>query len=245
MEKRFVILSGPACAGKGPLQAAVNKLYSGLLAARPVLCHSRLPREGEVHGKDYYFLPSALFSQLQQNPDFAVSQVRTDWQAIDLLQLEDLLRGNDLVFAEVFHTFGEILRSRISGKGFTLSSVFLLPLPPDTRNQVIVNTMKEKLTKRGTDREPKLSERAQSAPIEMASATAYMHRLLNPASEDNIEEWGEFGRKDGKMGEREINTLDELGPNAKWLVETFVKIVKGQLPPLASADSYLSPPKRG
>lgn len=239
MTKRFVILSGPSCAGKGSLQAAVNRFYPQLLASRPVLCHSRLPRTGEVHGKDYYFLPPSLIKQLQGNPDFAVAQVRTDWQAIDLLQIEDLLRGNDLVFAEVFHTFGAILRERAANRDFTLCSVFLLPVRPESDENVIVESMQAKLRQRGTDKEPKLSERARSAPLEMAHSTTYTVRIFNPASEDEVEEWGEFGTRDGKKGERKIHSLDDLGPRSRWLVDTFVNLFTGELPPPAPTE-YLS-----
>jgi guanylate kinase len=238
MNKRFVVLSGPSCAGKGPLQAAVDRFYPGLLAARPVLCHSRLPRAGEVHGKDYYFQPPALIKQLRQNPDFAVAQVRTDWQAIDLLQIEDLLQGHDLVFAEVFHAFGKILQDRAAGRDFTLCSIFLLPVCPDAGEAVIVETMREKLRNRGTDKEPKLSERARSAPFEMANSSAFTYRILNPAGEDEIEEWGEFGTRNGQKGARKINSLDDLGPNSRWLVEIFAKIFKGEVPPLAPTEYF-------
>lgn len=232
-EKRFVVLSGPACAGKGPLQDAVNRFYCGLLSAKPVLCHSRPPRvnKGEIHGKHYYFLPPAFIASLKDNPNFAASKVRSDWQAIDLLQIEDLLVGNNLVFAEVFHTFGHLLKSRISDKGFIFCSVFLLPIPTDTPHEQIVATMEGKLERRGTDEQPKLSERANSAPIEIGDASQYTHRILNPATEDDIEEWGELGTKNGKNGKRKIGSVDDLGENAKWLVETFVKIINGELPP--------------
>jgi guanylate kinase len=233
-KKRFVVLSGPACAGKGPLQDAVNRFYPGLLSAKPVLCHSRPPRVniGEIHGKHFYFLPSAFIVSLKDNPNFAVSKVRSDWQAIDLLQIEDLLVGNDLVFAEVFHTFGGLLKKRISGKDFEFCSVFLLPKPTDTPDNEIVESMKEKLKNRGTEKDPKLSERANSAIIEIKDASQkYTHRILNPATEDDIEEWGELGTRDGKNGERKIESIDDLGEKAKWLVEIFVKIVNGELPP--------------
>ncbi|MFI5459331.1 MAG: hypothetical protein ACHRXM_28230 [Isosphaerales bacterium] len=231
--KRFVILSGPACAGKGPLQAALARFYPELVQARPVLCHSRPPGSSDVHGKTFYFLPPALIKSLESNPDFVVSKVRSDWQAIDLIQVEDLLRSNDLVFAEVFHTFGPGLRKRATSRGFETIGVFLFPLPPETPAETIIQTMRARLTSRGRDSATKTNERAESAPIEMNDAHAYAHRLLNLAGEDNVEEWGEFGMSQGNPGNRTIKSLDDLGPNAKWLVETFVKICRGEL---ASGD---------
>jgi guanylate kinase len=227
MSKRFVILSGPACVGKGSLQRAVERLYPDKLKARPVLCTSRPPREREVHGRDYYFLPAPFIKSLEPAPDFAVSRVRSDWQAIHLVQVEELLDANDLVFAEVFHTFGERLGAKARAKNVPVSSVFLVPAGPGTPNETIVRLMKSKLDRRNTDAEPKKKERSSDAPAEIANAVYYTHTLLNTAGEDDTEEWGECGTRDNKPGERKIHALDDLGPAAKWLVQTFVGILDG------------------
>jgi len=235
MTKLFLTLSGPSCAGKSPLEAAVARLYPGLLAARPVLCHSRPPRvgRGEVHGQHYYFFPPALIKSLASNPDFLISPMRSEWQAIDLLQVADLLSQHDLVYAEVYYTFGEPLRRLAAESGFTTYSVFLLPVERDpiTEGTAIVERMRERLMRRGTDPALKIEERARSAPVEMAAAAAFTHRLLNPAGEDDVDEWGEFGTRGGVPGERAIQRIEDLGPNARWLVETFVEIAMGRLGP--------------
>jgi guanylate kinase len=235
MAKTFLTLTGPAGVGKSPLQEAVNQFYNDLLTARPVLCHSRKPRvdRGEIHGQHYYFLPPALIKSLDDNENFLVAQVRSDWQAIDLLQIADLLENHDLVFAEVFYTFGPLLNRLASQRGFTTYSVFLLPVDknPHTESQAIVEMMQQKLVLRGTEDIAKIGERARLAPVEMQAASQFTHRLLNPASEDNVDEWGEFGTRDGIKGKRSIQSIDELGPNARWLVETVVEIATGQLAP--------------
>lgn len=234
MSKILLTLTGPSCVGKGPLQEAVNRFYPGLLKARPVLCHSRPPRvaKGEVHGQHFYFLPPSLIKSLSGNDDFLVAPVRSDWQAIDVLQVADLLRLHDLVFAEVFYTFGQPLSRLATGGGFTTKSVFLLPtnLNPTTARQQIADFMRAKLKRRGTDLD-KIDERADLAPTEMLHACNFTHRLLNPASEDDTDEWGEFGTRDGKSGGKRITSVNDLGPDARWLVETFVKIATCQLGP--------------
>ena len=229
--KRLIILSGPSCAGKGPLQKAVNKLYADerLLDARPVLCHSRGPRQGEVHGKHYYFLPPALIKSLEENSDFAVAPVRSDWQAIDLLQVKELLETKGLVFAEVYCTFGTVLKKVAAAGQTSVTSIFLLPASMDTEPPVVMATMYGKLEARGTEEPKKWEERARAAHTEMQEAIHYTHRILNPiATEDSIGEWGEFGTRSSSRG-RLINRLDDLGDNARWLVETFVCIMKGEL----------------
>jgi len=235
MTKVFLTLTGPSCVGKSPLEAAVKRLYPGLLAARPVLCHSRKPRvgRGEVHGRDYYFLPAALIRSWADHPDFLISQVHGAWQAIDVVQVEELLAQHDLVFAVAYHTFGPSLARLATERGFEVRSVFLLPVDwdPKAERQAVEDLMLGKLQRRGTDERVKIERRARDAPVEMAASGAFTHRLINPAGEDDVDEWGEFGTRGGVPGERAIRCLDDLGPNARWLVETFVEIAEGRLGP--------------
>lgn len=235
MAKVFLTLSGPSGVGKSPLEAAVNRLYPGLLAARPVLCHSRKPRvgRGEVHGRDYYFLPPALIRSWADHPDYLVAQVHGAWQAIDLVQVEGLLAEHDRVFAVVHTTFGPALARLAAEQGFTLRTVFLLPVDwdPVADQAALVDLMRAKLTRRGTDAPSRIAKRAQDAPVEMGAADDFTYRLNNPAGEDDVDEWGEFGTRGGVPGEREIACLEDLGLNARWLVETFVEIAEGRLGP--------------
>jgi hypothetical protein len=99
--------------------------------------------------------------------------------------------------------------------------------------------MKRKLLRRGTDKDPKLTERAESAPVEMLSAQSYTHRILNPATEDDVEEWGEFGTENGRNGTRGIASLSDLGPNARWLVETVIGVMEDRIPPCPSGCPHL------
>lgn len=228
--KRFVILSGPSCIGKGSLQRAVQRFYPDKITARPILCTSRAKREREEHGRDYYFLPSSFIRSLNGSPDFAVSPVRSDWQAIHLVQVEELLVSSDLVFAEVFHTFGPTLKAKAAAKNVPVASVFLVPAPLDTPDDKLVELMRGKLNRRATDDERKRAERSNDAPAEIKNAIHYTHVLLNTAGEDDVTEWGEFGTFDNKPGEREIRTLNDLGRAAQWLVRTFVGILDGVIP---------------
>lgn len=229
--KRFAILSGPSCVGKGPLQSAVQKLYPGLIDARPILCTSRPARKGETHGKDYYFLPESFIRSLEKSSDFVVSSVRTDWQAIHLPQVEELLQSNDLVFAEVYYTFGPVLLERVVTRRFESVRVFLLPLPLNTSSTHVVKVMKGKLVRRATDSPEKITDRCSSAPTEIEKASTYTHRLVNPSGEDDVAEWKSLGTCGGEKGQGDVNSIEDLGPNAIWLVKTFVKILNGELPP--------------
>lgn len=235
MSKVFLTLTGPSCVGKTPLELAVSRLYPGLLAARPVLCTSRKPRvkRGEEHGRDYYFLPEGLIRSWKDHPNFLVTQVHSSWQAIDLVQVEELLNQHDLVFAVAYLTFGPGLKDWAEERGVEYRNVFLLPVDwdPQAEQTAIVDMMRGKLLRRGTDKGAKLERRAHDAPSEMAASEGFTYRLVNPAGEDDVKEWGEFGTQGGEPGEREILSPEDLGPNARWLVETLVGIAEGRLGP--------------
>lgn len=226
----LVTLSGPSCVGKGPLEKAVQRIHPGLLSCRPVLCHSRQPRPGEVHGRDYYFLPASAIKSLAAAPDIVVAKVRGDWQALDIGHVADLVGGNDLVFAEVFHTFLDPLRAAASAAGVELRSVFLLPTEPSASDAHIVRTMRTKLRNRGLDSPKKVAERACEAPNEMRSAIHATHRLINRAGEDDTAEWGDLGTRGDKKRKRKIRGVKDLGDRAQWLVETFIGIAQRGTP---------------
>ncbi len=157
--------------------------------------------------------------------------MRTDWQAIHLPEVEGLLGAKDLVFVEVFYTFGPELLQRAASRQFESIRVFLLPAPMTMPREEIIKMMRQKLERRDTDSRDKIADRSSSAPTEMENAPAYTHRIINPAGEDDVDEWGELGTCRGKSGSRPINTINDLGQDARWLVETFAKIVTGQLAP--------------
>lgn len=233
MQKKLVVLSGPSCVGKGPLRRALRKYHPEIKFAEIVLCNSRRPRlkvgtmpyevtAYEVHGIDYYFFPRSLFNQLDRSR-FIVANVRSDIQAIDMMQVRELLEEHNLVLAEVFHTLGKSLmgwRKSQTELDFEVRSVFLLPLSNDeieqiSKNsgkmseQVVYEEMKTKLEKRGEDPPQKIEERARSAFKEMRDAPYYTDRIVNHAGEDNREEWSE-----------------PLGPEAKRVLNEFVNILQ-------------------
>lgn len=228
MRKKLVVLSGPSCVGKGPLRQALRKYNPGIKCGELILCTSRKPRlksntnTYEVHGIDFYFLPRSLFEQLDRTR-FVVANVRSDIQAIDTMQVRELLEQYDLVVAEIFHTLGRSLMEWVKNQtelNIEIKSVFILPLSNEEieemarkRNkipeQVVYEVMKAKLERRGGDPPQKIEERARSAFPEMQDAIYYTDRIVNHAGEDDRKEWS-----------------DPLGPEAQRVLNEFVKVLK-------------------
>jgi guanylate kinase len=64
MEGLLVIISGPSGSGKGTV---VKKLDAAKGYARSISVTTRTPREGEEHGRDYFFTTPEEFAQMRES----------------------------------------------------------------------------------------------------------------------------------------------------------------------------------
>ena len=71
MQKKGVlfVFSGPSGVGKGTLKAKLFEEFAGKIAYS-VSATTRGPREGEVDGKDYFFITRQEFESRVQNNEF-------------------------------------------------------------------------------------------------------------------------------------------------------------------------------
>lgn len=171
-------LSGHSGAGKSRLRAALPRL--GLSCPQVVLYTSRVAREGEIHGKDYYFLSRAAIEALPREP-FFVGPVRNMLQAVDLTQLVLDLKANDLVIIELFHSLWPDLTKRLAselGKDLKTTSVFMTAIDPSylrtleqhQASQHIRAEVKKILERRKKDTSNDIARRSESAVTEILEA---------------------------------------------------------------------------
>jgi guanylate kinase len=97
---RLIILSGPSCVGKSPLDKALARFYPELRAPlQPVVLYNdRDPRPGEVDGVDYHFRGRSNIEALGTRSDYVVMDVRGDLQALDVAELKRMLQAGDVFF---------------------------------------------------------------------------------------------------------------------------------------------------
>ena len=185
MAGRLVILSGPSCAGKSPLEKALQRYYGELHAGlqRLVLYTSRSPRPGEIDGRDYHFRTAQQISTLGMEDRFHILEVRGDRQAIDLRELGACLESGDVLF-EGNPFVGCLLLSDSHVAGIAKLSVFLSPLSREEimelREQalrlslpdLVTELMRRKLLRR-TRREKSDLSAADLATIERRASSTY------------------------------------------------------------------------
>ena len=217
----LVRLSGHSGAGKSRLLAALPRY--GVTCPRVVRYTSRLARDDEQHGKDYYFLSRAAIAALPSR-DFYVGPVREMLQAVDLSQLEIDLWSSNLVMVEIFpdlwpgllQRLEERMRCSIPNTSVFMTAVhqeMILALPEQSRRQFIQSEVERILLWRGKDAPDKVRIRAKSAVNEILTAISpegsqQYARILDssPEGPDGEDEWT---KEAGPVGDAR-RVLDEF-----------------------------------
>lgn len=209
---RLVILCGPSCVGKTPIYRALARFYPELHARLPklVLYNSRGPRPGEVDGVDYHFRTREQIEALRSEKRYALIEVRSDLQAMDVEELKSLLRRGDMLFEGSPKVGLELMRHALLASVEKLS-VFVSPLSMEEieylkapeRNvalaEFVADVMRRKLLRRTTRQKQYLSlkdledieRRAGSAYREMQEAWRFQHVIVNHDGEDS-DNWEAF-----------------------------------------------------
>ncbi len=209
---RLVILSGPSCVGKTPLCKALGKFYPDLYSSlqRLVLVNSRGSRPGEIDGVDYHFRTRAQVEALRGQDRYAVLEARDDLQALDLDELNSLLRHEDVLY-EGNPYVGRALQTHPRVAEVDRLSIFVSPLSKDEiiylketeRNvlldEFLTDVMRRKLLRRTRRQKGELSAkdlqnietRASSAYRELQEAWQFQYVIPNHDGEDS-DNWEAF-----------------------------------------------------
>jgi guanylate kinase len=246
---RLVILSGPSCVGKSPLFKAMGKFYPELHGPlhKLVLVNSRAPRPGERDGVDYHFRTRAQVEALRADDRYAVLEVRSDVQALDIQELEAALRRGDAFF-EGNAFVGRALQTHPRLPGVKRLSIFISPLSMEEidylkapeRNlslpDFLTDVMRRKLLRRTRRQKGELSApdledietRASSAYRELQEAWHFQHLIPNHDGEDS-DNWEAFYYLIG---------------DARKTLEAFAALLKGVVSPGVETweESLLPPP---
>ncbi len=236
---RLVILSGPSCVGKSPLERALGRFYPELRRRlRLITLHnSRGPRPGEVDGVDYHFRSREQIEGLRgRGARYVVMEVRGDLQALDLEGLDSLLQSGDAFF-EGNPFVGRLLQTHERLADVDRLSVFMAPLSKEeiellkrpgsgvSIQELVTDVMRRKLLRRTRRQKGELSaadlanieERAGSAYRELLDACHFEFVIPNHDGEDS-EHWDAF--------------YHPLG-DARRALLAFVELLEGRTPVLA------------
>lgn len=164
MKNILVVLSGPSGVGKGTVAKIVCEKYKMALS---VSCTTRQPREGEVNGKDYFFITRDEFNKkIAEGGFLEYSEHFENFYGTPKCFVNENLKERD-VFLEIDVEGGLIVK-----KNFP-EAVLIMLLPP-TRDELI-----NRLKKRHTETEESVKIRMDRIDYEMQLSKDYDYTVVN------------------------------------------------------------------
>ena len=161
------VFSGPSGVGKGTLKAKLFEEFADRIAYS-VSATTRGPREGEVDGKDYFFISRQEFERRVKNNEFLEhAEFAGNCYGTPRAYVEKLLDSGMNVVLEIdVQGALQVMKSMPE-----CVSVFILP--PSFEE------LEHRLRGRGTENEEKVRERLETAKRELPYAPQYDYQIVN------------------------------------------------------------------
>ncbi len=167
-----LVLCAPSGTGKTTLTRRLLREFSRLTYS--ISYTTRQPRDGEVHGRDYFFTTPERFTGLRDQGFFAEwAQVHGNSYGTPLkATLELLEQGRDVIFD--IDVQGAL---QLKGSLSAAAGCFVFLMPPS------YETLEQRLRGRGTDDAPTIKRRMTNAVREMQQAHWFDAWIVN----DNLD----------------------------------------------------------
>lgn len=161
-----VIVSAPSGAGKTSLVAALLETLPGLEVS--VSHTTRAPREGEVHGRHYWFVDRAAFeAEIAAGNMLEHADVFGNLYGTSRRFVEGRLAAGADVLLEIDWQGARLARAQLPG------CVSIMILPPSRE------ALAERLRARGKDSEATIARRLAEARAEMSRVHEFDYVLIN------------------------------------------------------------------
>lgn len=177
MEGKLIIISAPSGAGKTTIVKEILK--KDLPLAFSISACSRIKRENEVDGKDYYFIEKEAFEEKIAKKEFL------EWEEVYQGSYYGTLKSElNRIWNENKHVLFDV--DVVGGlnikKQFPKNSLSIFIQPPS------IQELENRLLNRGTETEKTLAKRIQKAEKELEFAQNFDVIVVNEELETAIEE---------------------------------------------------------
>lgn len=160
------LVTAPSGAGKSSLVNALLESDPGLELS--VSCTTREPREGEVNGRDYYFVSEAEFKRMRDSDELLEwAQVHDNYYGTPRAPLAKALELGRDVLLEIDWQGAAQIRKLLIG----VTGVFILP--PS------IDALESRLRARGKDSDAVIAKRMAAASSEIAHAHEFEYVIIN------------------------------------------------------------------
>ncbi|MBO7344392.1 MAG: guanylate kinase [Clostridia bacterium] len=165
MRNVLVVLSGPSGVGKGTIAKLLVERNESLSLS--ISCTTRMPRDGEIDGREYFFINKNEFVSKMQNDGFLEhSEHFENYYGTPKQFVLNKLVTND-VLLEIDVNGGLEVKKNYK------DAVLIMILPPS------VEEVKRRLIKRGTESEEKINLRMQRIDYELGKSNLYDYTVVN------------------------------------------------------------------
>ncbi len=195
------VVSSPSGGGKGTLiQRMLNQVTN---LSYSVSFTTRTPRNGEVDGREYFFVATEEFEQMVAAGEFLEwAYVHGRMYGTSRNQvIREISEGRDIVL-EVDVQGAASIRSLVP------DSVSVFILPPS------FEVLRQRLLDRGTDSPEELDLRLRNAPTELKDYAAFQYLIINDDADRAAEQLS-------AIVHAERARLHRQGPRVKHVVEAF------------------------
>jgi guanylate kinase len=162
----LIVVSSPSGGGKGTLIDRVLKTVPGV--SYSVSYTTRSPREGEQHGREYFFVSTDAFEEMVRRGEFLEwANVYGHFYGTSRAQVEaERAAGHDIIL--------EIdVQGAASIRALVDDAVTVFILPPS------FELLRSRLVTRGTDSPADLERRLRGAPAEIEQYRFFRYVILN------------------------------------------------------------------
>lgn len=197
MKGILFIISSPSGGGKGTLIKEVLKSAPGI--GYSVSYTTRKRREGEVHGKDYFFVSDEEFKQLMDSDEFLeYAEVHGNLYGTSQKQVEREINFGRDVILEIDVQGAESIKRKLP------EAVGIFILPPS------FDVLKQRLTLRQTEDEADLALRLKNAKTEVNCYTNFDYVVINDDKEKALDELKTIIFAERLRGHRQTDRIRDI-----------------------------------
>ncbi|MTF38732.1 guanylate kinase [Cyanobacterium aponinum UTEX 3222] len=174
-EKRgkLIVITGPSGVGKGTIVKQLLAKHSQIFISTSAT--TRKPREGEIHGQDYFFLSQDEFKQMIDNSQLLEwAEYNGNYYGTPKQPVIEQIEQGKIVILEI-----EVLGARQVKETFP-DALRIFILPPSEAE------LERRLRGRGTDSESAIIKRLEKAKFELSTCNEFDYQVINDQLENAI-----------------------------------------------------------
>ncbi|MBA4166319.1 MAG: guanylate kinase [Chitinophagaceae bacterium] len=165
---KILIITAPSGAGKTSVTTHLLQLFSKLTFS--VSAATRLPRENEIDGIDYYFMTPEAFKQKIQRNEFIEWEMVYEGKYYGTLnaEMERIWKSNKIPVLDI-----DVKGAIHVQQQFPTNTLSIFIEPPS------IDELKRRLQGRGTETKESLEARINKASYEISFKHSFSHTIIN------------------------------------------------------------------